>query len=175
MVKTLVVLIVLLSILGIVLGAAARAGARAGAPDQDVAALIRRSADANKALVRGDIDGYLALIEHSKDYTLMKPFGGAPARGFVDSPEHRAAMAKFFESGTLDQEVVATLASGDLVVLVAVERVRATVGGLPEQDWSLRVTQVFRRNGRGWQLVHRHADPLVTGISLEQAAALAHG
>jgi ketosteroid isomerase-like protein len=58
---------------------------------------------------------------------------------------------------------------------VAVERVRAEVGGLPEQDWSLRVTQVFRRDGSGWQLVHRHADPLVTGITLEQAAALARG
>src|SRR5262245_47555744 len=166
-----------LSTLGIMLGAfdSASGGAGGGAADQDVAALERRSADANKALVRGDIDGYLALIEHSKDYTLMNPFGGAPTRGFVDSPERRAAMAKFFERGTLDQEVVATHASGDLVVLVAVERVRAAVGGLPEQDWSLRVTQVFRRNGSGWQLVHRHADPLVAGITLEQAAALARG
>ena len=77
----------------------------------------------------------------------MNPFGGAPTRGFVDSPERRAAMAKFFEHGTLDQEIVATHASGDLVVLVAVERVRAAVGGLPEQDWSLRVTQVFLRTG----------------------------
>ena len=175
--KTLVVSIVLLSMLGIVLGAVGRAhgDAGGGAPDQDVAALVRRSADANKALVRGDIDGYLALIEHSKDYTLMNPFGGAPTRGFVDSPERRAAMARFFENGTLEQEVVATHTSGDLVVLVAVERVRAEVGGLPEQDWSLRVTQVFRRDGSAWQLVHRHADPLVTGITLELAAALARG
>jgi hypothetical protein len=51
-------------------------------------------------------------------------------------------MARFFKSGTLQQEVVATYGSGDLVVLVTVERVRAEVGGLPEQDWSLRVTQV---------------------------------
>lgn len=84
-------------------------------------------------------------------------------------------MARFFENGTLEQEVVATHASGDLVVLVAVERVRAKIGGQPEQDWSLRVTQVFRRDGPGWQLVHRHADPLVTGITLEQASALARG
>jgi ketosteroid isomerase-like protein len=168
MVKTLVVLVVFVPTLGIVLNAVARAS-------DDVAALVRRSADANKALVRGDIDGYLALIEHSKDYTLMNPFGGAPTRGFVDSPERRAAMAKFFENGTLDQEVVATYASGDLVVLVAIERVRAEVGGLPAQDWSLRVTQVFRWDGASWQLVHRHADPLVSGITLEQAAALARG
>jgi len=167
----------LLSTLGIVSTAVggASGGAGGGAGDQDVAALEGRSANANKALVRGDIDGYLALIEHSKDYTLMNPFGGAPTHGFVDSPERRAGMAKFFTSGTLDQEVVATYASGELVVLVAIERVRAEVGGLPEQDWSLRVTQVFRRDEAGWQLVHRHADPLVRGLTLEQAAALARG
>jgi ketosteroid isomerase-like protein len=140
---------------------------------EDIANLTRRTAEANTALIRGDIDGYLALIEHAKDYTLMAPFGGAPTRGFDKSS--RAAIAQFFKSGTFDQEVVASYATGNLVVLVTIERVRAEVGGLPEQDWSLRVTQVFRREGAEWQLVHRHADPLVNGISLEQAAALARG
>ena len=140
---------------------------------EDIGNLTRRIVEANRALIRGDIDGYLALIEHAKDYTLMAPFGGAPTRGFDTSS--RAALARFFKSGTFDQEVVANYATGDLVVLVTIERVRAEVGGLPEQDWSLRVTQVFRREGAEWRLVHRHADPLVNGISLEQAAALARG
>ena len=131
---------------------------------EDVANLTRRTAEANAALVRGDIDGYLALTEHATDYTLMAPFGGAPTRGFDRSSQ--AEMAQFFKSGTFDQEIVATYATGDLVVLVTIERVRAEVGGLPEQDWSLRVTQVFRREGAEWRLVHRHADPLVHGISL---------
>ena len=84
-------------------------------------------------------------------------------------------MARFFKAGTLDQEVVATYSSGSLAVLVTVERVRAEVGGLPEQDWSLRVTQVFRREEGGWRLAHRHADPLLSGISLEEAAAIGRG
>jgi ketosteroid isomerase-like protein len=37
------------------------------------------------------------------------------------------------------------------------------------------VTLVFRREGGGWRLAHRHATPLVHPISLEQAAALARG
>src|SRR4030095_6087015 len=140
---------------------------------EDVANLTRRTAEANTSLVRGDIDRYLALIEHAKDYTLMAPFGGAPTRGLDMSS--RATMAWFFKSGTLHQEVVATYATGDLVVLVTIERVRAEVGGLPDQEWSLRVTQVFRREGAEWLLVHRHADPLVNGISLEVAGAVAPG
>jgi ketosteroid isomerase-like protein len=84
-------------------------------------------------------------------------------------------MARFFQAGKSELEVVQTYASGDMAVLVVIERQRAVVGGLPEQDWSLRVTLVFRREGAEWQLVHRHADPLVHSISLEQAAAIARG
>jgi ketosteroid isomerase-like protein len=143
--------------------------------DEDIADLVQRVAEANTALLQGDIDGYLALIEHGEDYTLMAPFGGAPTRGFDQSPEYRAALARFFKSGTAELEVVATYASGEMVVLAVIERQRAEVGGLPEQDWSLRVTLVFRREGSGWRLVHRHADPLANGITLDQAAAIARG
>lgn len=130
-------------------------------------------ADAHKALVRGDIDQYISLTQHADDYTLMAQFGGKSTHGFDGSSESRARKARFFKSGTLEQELVATYASGDLAVLVTVERVRAEIANLPEQDWSLRVTQVFRREDSKWRLVHRHADPLTNGISLEQAAELA--
>jgi ketosteroid isomerase-like protein len=62
---------------------------------------------------------------------------------------------------------------GDTVVLVMIERQHGEVGGLPDQDWPLRVTQVYRRDGSDWQLVHRHADPLVRPVDVEEAAALA--
>ena len=41
---------------------------------------------------------------------------------------------------------------GDLAVLVAVERQHAEVGDLPAQEWSLRITLVFRREdgSGGW-------------------------
>jgi ketosteroid isomerase-like protein len=56
-----------------------------------------------------------------------------------------------------------------------IERQHGQVGGLTDQDWSLRVTQVYRRDGSDWRVVHRHADPLVRDIGLDQAAALARG
>jgi ketosteroid isomerase-like protein len=155
----------------------ATVGAKAGGGDntRDLAALERRTEEANQALVRGDIGRYVELTRHATDYLLMNPFGGTPTRGFDDTPERRAGMKKFFKAGTLKQEVVGTWQSGDLAVLVTIERMHGEVGDVPEQDWSLRVTQVFRWNGSGWELAHRHADPLASRISVEQAAVLAKG
>ncbi|HEX4982085.1 MAG TPA: nuclear transport factor 2 family protein, partial [Ilumatobacteraceae bacterium] len=65
--------------------------------------------------------------------------------------------------------------SGDLAVLVMVERQHGKVGHLPPQDWSLRVTLAFRRERGVWRLVHRHADPLVHPITFDQLAVLARG
>ena len=59
--------------------------------------------------------------------------------------------------------------------MVVIERQHGRVGDLPDQDWSLRVTLVFRREGSEWRLVHRHADPLVRRIPFENMAQLARG
>ena len=69
-------------------------------------------------------------------------------------------------------ELVEAYRAADMVVLATIERTHAEVGGLPGQRWSLRVTLVFRKEDDQWKLVHRHADALVPGITLEQAAAL---
>jgi len=96
-------------------------------------------------------------------------------RGADTSPQHLGALERYFRNGEAELEVVETYASGDLAVLVAIERQHGEVGGLPGQGWSLRVTLVFRREGAEWRQVHRQADPLVHGISLEQLATLARG
>jgi ketosteroid isomerase-like protein len=144
--------------------------------DEEFAALVRRTAEAASALIRGDVRRYYALIQHADDYTLMSPFGGEPSRGIDDSPEHLEAEERFFTGpGEAELEVVQAFASGDLAVLAVIERQHGVVGGLPEQDLSLRVTLVFRREGAEWRLAHRHADPLVHPIGLEQLAALLRG
>ena len=140
----------------------------------DVTELVRRTAEAASAYIRGDIRKYLTLIKHGDDYTLMPPYGGEPRHGF-DAEGALEATPEMFRGGEADLELVQSYASGDMAVLVAIERQHGEVGGMPDQDWSLRVTLVFRREGPEWRLVHRHADPLVHAISMEHMAALARG
>lgn len=158
-----------------VVTAAASAPAQEGfAANPPVAELVRRSEEANAALMRGDVDHYLSLITLSDDFTLMSPFGGPTSRGAY-SDEAWREIGRFFRIGTLRQEVVQAYGSPDMVVLAVIEHGHGEVGGLPAQDWPLRVTLVYCREGTEWRLAHRHADPLVRGISLEEAAALADG
>jgi ketosteroid isomerase-like protein len=141
----------------------------------DIAELIRRTAEANDAFMNGDMDGWLALTPHAPDFSLVSPFGAWTAGGFDASPERLAAMANYFTSATTSLEVIATHASADMIVLAVVERQHGVVGGLPPQEWSLRVTLVYRREGSEWVLVHRHADPLVQRITLDQLSVIVRG
>src|SRR5829696_4017488 len=117
---------------------------------EELAALIERTSEAAKAYIRGDMRTYFTLIGHGDDYTLMSPFGGEPTRGVDTSPERLEALERYFRHGEAELEVVQTYTSGDLVVLVVIERQHGEVAGLPEQDLSLRVSWVFRREGSEW-------------------------
>ena len=145
-----------------------------GLPESTLNELIRRNAEANAALMRGSMKSYIEILPLSADFTLMSPMGGQPGRAPY-SPERIDEIGRFFKNGTFDQQVVQAYATRDMVVLATIERAHVEVGGLPPQEWLLRVTVVFRRQGSSWELVHRHADPLVKAITVEQSAALTRG
>lgn len=148
----------------------------AAASTHDVAAeLFTWSGEGQAALMQGDARRYLDIVPLADDFTLMSPFGGAPSHGAY-SPEQVAEIGGFFRNGRFAQELVARYETTDMVVLAVIEHAIAVeVGGLPAQDWDLRVTLVYRRDAAGWRLAHRHADPLAAGISLKTAAALGRG
>jgi len=140
-----------------------------------IAEVIALAAEKNAAFMRGDMERWSKLVRIAPDFTLMQPFGGPASHGFDASPQRLAEMSRYFRGGKTELEVARTYSSGDLVVLVMIERQTGEVGGLPEQDWSLRVTEVYRKAGSEWDFVHRHADALVHRISLEQLSELARG
>lgn len=139
---------------------------------RELASLYHR---ANAALMLGDAATWEKLAPMAKDFVLMSPFGGKPSRYADYPPERLARMGRFFRNGSFSQEVVQAYSGTDMAVLVTIERANVEVGGLPAQDWALRVTSVFTRDGERWLLAHRHADPMVEDVSLAEAARLGRG
>lgn len=144
--------------------------------EDDVAGLL-------EALDRGRqswIDGALGHgpevdAEQDDDMTIFGPFGGEAGRG-PGLMDRQQQAARLFHGGTGRNEVVKTMVSGDLVVVVLVERNEVTVeGGDAPQPWVLRTTQVFERRDDRWIRLHRHADPLIARRSPDETFGLARG
>jgi ketosteroid isomerase-like protein len=150
--------------------------AQTNSDDHVLATLLNAASGAHEALMRGDLVSYRSQLSMSPDFVLMAPFGGPPTRPANLSEQAWAAIAAFFEDGHESSfELVQAYPSKQMVVLAGIERTRAKVGGLDLQPWALRVTLVFTEHGGQWRLAHRHADPLVDGISLRHAAELSAG
>ena len=144
--------------------------------EEELGKLVERVREATLALMQGDIRRYLGLVNHARDYTLMPPTGGPTRHGFDAFYASIQALEEAFPGGgDADFELQEHYASGKLAVLVGVERQHGPVAGLPDQEWPLRVTLVFRHDNSDWRLVHRHADALVHPISMEQLSLLARG
>ena len=143
--------------------------------EADVSELVELMRDAASAYIGGEMRRYFELMQHADDFTLMDPFGGETQRHVPVTDARIAELEGLFQGGECALEVVETYASGNLAVLVVVERQTGTVGPYPPQDWSLRATIVFRRDAGVWRLVHRHADPLVHPITFDQVSELARG
>ncbi len=141
----------------------------------ELADLTARVTESTSAYINGEIRRYLELVQPAAEQTLMPPYGGPPVHGVDLSDEAVRTTSEFFRGGEAELDIAATHASGDLAVIVAVERQHGDVGDWPHQDWSLRVTLVFRREGTVWRQVHRHADPLVREIGFPLLAAIARG
>ena len=144
---------------------------------QAVRELLAATERAQAKFVSGDSSGYEALFAHRDDVTLAGPFGGSPLVGWSTiEPRMRQAAALFGGGGSGSIEVFQTIAAGDLVCLVTVERDRVHfVHHGTEGRWELRVTQVYEHTRDGWRIVHRHADPLADRHSIGDILTFAYG
>jgi ketosteroid isomerase-like protein len=114
-------------------------------------------------ITNGNPEVYKSLYSRRDDATLANPFG-PPARGWsaVSVTLDRAA-ANYRDGEVVGFENVSTVVGADLAYIVEIESYRARVGGSDElTPVSIRVTTVFRREGNGWKVIHRHADPITS-------------
>jgi ketosteroid isomerase-like protein len=131
--------------------------------EDDLPEFVQRVEEAADAWVRGDMNRYLDLVHHAAGFTLMPPNGG-PASRHENRGAEFSGWTTPFTDGEARLEHVETHVWGDTLVLAMIERQHGRFGDLPDQNLSVRVTHVYRRDGSDWLLVHRHADPLVSTI-----------
>jgi ketosteroid isomerase-like protein len=144
--------------------------------DSDLRELLAALDSGREAWVSGALGVGPGLdAEQDPDMTIFGPFGGEAARG-AGLPDRQKAMARLFHGGSGRTEVVKTMVSGDLAVVVLIERNEVSVDGVADrQPWTLRTTQVLERRDGGWMRLHRHADPLIDRRSPAETFAIARG
>jgi ketosteroid isomerase-like protein len=80
--------------------------------------------------------------------------------------------SRFSDCAAYQVDLLAAGASGDLAYTVAYERVTASIENAPN-SYTLRVTQIYRREDGDWKLVHRHGDEVAQNQTREAAKSLA--
>jgi ketosteroid isomerase-like protein len=124
--------------------------------DDFLADIMPRLREAEIALHNGDAGPRGALWSHADPVTL---FGAVyNSSGWSElGPVFDQLAARFADCASLDHEIVAAGASGDLAYLVAIERITASFDG-EVTTYALRSTTIFRREKGTWRAVHRHGD-----------------
>ena len=117
---------------------------------------------AQARLLEGDPAQWKQRASQGDDVTIMGAFGGYEKGWKKVGPRYDWAAAQYKERrAKVKTEYLNVSVSGDLAFTVAIERQEeARPGGQGPLRRELRATQLFRREGGSWKLLHRHADPL---------------
>ena len=140
------------------------------ARDPNFAAFLRQWEAAQTRFINGDPASWKQNASHGQDVTIFGAFGGSEKGWNEVGPRNDWASTQFKESRANQKiEYLSSGASRDLAFTVAIERQVAQIAGQPTPTRrALRVTQVFRKEGDVWKLLHRHADPLVERLPPSQ-------
>ena len=129
----------------------------------DFEQFMKEREDAARAYVRGDAAPLRSIATRVSPATFFGPQGGyrQGADDVFSKYEHDAAI--FEPGGDSNFEILQTAASDGIAYWVGFQRADARMSGSTETiPMNLRVTEVFRREGDEWKLIHRHADTLAT-------------
>lgn len=130
---------------------------------RDFEKFMKQREAASLAFVNGDIGPLGRIATHVSPATIFGPQGNC-VEGADKVNAANASGAKYFEPGGKSTfEVLQMAASGGVAYWAGIQRSTVRMQGKAEAvPMDLRVTEVFRREGDDWKLVHRHADPLAS-------------
>jgi ketosteroid isomerase-like protein len=143
---------------------APRLGAQATSRES-FAQFLGKWEQAQTQFINGDPALWKQLASHRDDVTILGGFGGEGDKGWKAVSARYDWASSQYRPGdaTLKVDYHTVAVSGDLAYTVGVERQSNVRVGTEEAGISrrLRVTQIFRREGGQWKLVHRHGDQMV--------------
>jgi ketosteroid isomerase-like protein len=116
---------------------------------------------------RGNPDPVKDLYSGRDDVAIANPFFPL-TRGREQVVARLERSVQNFRDGEVGFQNVVKWVSGELACIVELEEWKAKVGGREDvTPFTLRVTTLFRAEGGGWKVVHRHADPITTARPAE--------
>ena len=120
---------------------------------------------AQSRFINGDPTLWKQHASHRDDATILGGFGGYGEKGWAAVGARYDWASSQYKGGgaSVKVEYLSIVVGGDLAYTVGVERQEGARVGDQQSPGrrALRATQVFRREGDAWKLLHRHADPLV--------------
>jgi ketosteroid isomerase-like protein len=115
-----------------------------------------RLKDAETALHNGDAGPRFEIWSTREPVTVLGAWKAATGRQEVGEL-FRSLEDSFSDCTSYAHDVVAADVSGDMAYTVGYEHTSASINGEP-RTYTLRVTQVYRREDGEWKVAHRHAD-----------------
>jgi ketosteroid isomerase-like protein len=112
--------------------------------------------DAEVALHNGDARPRRALWSRNEPVSVLGAWRSAHGQKEVDDL-FTALSATFSHCIDYTFELLACDVAGDLAYTAGLEHTSASVDGVP-RSYTLRATQVYRREGGEWRVIHRHGD-----------------
>jgi ketosteroid isomerase-like protein len=120
-----------------------------------------RLKEAEIAIHNGDASPRFAIWSTNEPQTLLGAWMSATGHADISEIFHKLE-GTFSDCTSYTFEMLAADVSGDLAYTVGYEHTEASVDGEPGK-YTLRATQVYRRENGEWKVVHRHADPVPQG------------
>jgi hypothetical protein len=129
---------------------------------RDFERFMERREEAARAFVSGEAAPLGRIVARDLPATFFGPQGG-----YEQGPDHVYSVyqrdAARFSAGDTNFEILQMAASDGIAYWVGFQRATACLEGSADPiPFNLRVTEVFRREGDEWKLVHRHADALAS-------------
>ncbi len=112
--------------------------------------------DAEVALHNGDAAPRRALWSRSEPVSVLGAWRNAHGQDELD--ELFAALARSFsDCRSYEFDLQAYDVVGEMAYTAGLEHTAASIDGQP-RSYTLRATQVYRREGGEWKVAHRHGD-----------------